>query len=318
MDLKKKIAMLALSAGFLFGSAKAASTLDLEVYLDLLPEPFNRTAMVDPDLPNTKLKISESLDTKLDESPRYKLPSLDLAESLRVFTFNVLDEKDQSKKAFGLTLMTTGLVQFSKDPKELEGLEDTYYKLMAELFIEWPKITNNIDYGPRAFFVGGFVREGFFKLDFDNFENNITNVENIEDLAYTAGSIVKSKNNYNSFFTDLYIITNSDWSDQFLIGRFGLNNLFHPMEKPNFHSSLTMEFPSLIPNHEAIKIAPYFSLYAEIPTSNFNDIRTLIEAGIKIFGDHPNTAVNIFAYLDHKPKREKPADIFYGVKLNPF
>lgn len=303
MDLKKKIAMLALSAGLCFGSSKVASALNLEAYFELLPEPINRITMVDPDIPNTKFTIPESLDTKVGETPRYKLPSFILAESLPIFTFNILDEEDPSKEAFGLTLMTTGLIGYSRDPRALEGVEDNWYKLMLELYVEWPKIANMMENSPRAYLVGGFVQEGFYKIDFNN-------VSNIDKLP----SIIESKDNYSSLFTDFYMVVNSDWSKQFIIGRFGFNNIFHPAEKINVHSSLTMEFPSLIEDYEETKIAPYFSGYVEIPTYDFSDIRTLIEAGVKVFGKDDRGAVDAFVLLDHKPKRGS-ANLAYGIKF---
>ena len=311
--MKSKLAMLALCGGLLLGLPKKANADNNSVfpYFNLFPyEPLYRLTMVDPDLPRTEITFKDGSLQNLSLGGTLPLFSTGIASK----NISIIPKKNRledelqvekegrtlSERIINATLMASGEVKF---PVNQQIGEETSYKIMAELFIGSPMMDDNLSDGNKLYLTGGWVAEGSSKLNKNLFDEGLS-------------SIIKSSN--HSFFADAYMVIKSPWSDQFLIGRAGVDNLGgNTTEKPNVHFSSTFELPSILSwskMFENFKISPYFSLYIEIPTNNPEHPRFLGEIGTKLSGEVPDRAVTGYAQVIYEP--DKPWKILYGAKMS--
>jgi len=312
--MASKIAILTLCGGLLLGLPKKANADNNSVfpYFNLFPhEPLYRLTMVDPDLPQTEITFKEGSLQNLSLGGTLPLFSTGIAnKNISIITKkNRLEDELQvekegrtlSDRVIDATLMVSGLVKF---PVNQQTREETYYKMMAELFIGSPMMDDHLSDGNRLYLVGGGVVEGSAKLDKSLFDKGLSPI--IKDSNY-------------SFFADAYMVIKSPWSNQFLIGRAGVNNLFgNTPEKPNVHFSGTLELPSILSwskMFENFKISPYLSLYTEIPTDNPEHPRFLAEIGAKLSGEVPDRAVTGYGRVIYNSP-DKSWTILYGAKIS--
>ncbi len=312
--MASKLAILALTTGLLFGLPKEANADNNLVfpYFNLFPHaPLYRLTMVDPDLPHTEITFKEGSLQNLSLGGTLPLFSTGIAsKNISIISKkNRLEDELQiekedrtlSEKIINATLMTSGAVKF---PMNQQIGEETSYKIMAELFIGSPMMDDHLSDGNKLYLTGGWVAEGSSKLDKSLFDEGLS-------------SIIKSSS--HSFFADAYMVIKSPWSDQFLIGRAGVNNLFgNTPEKPNVHFSGTFELPSILSwskMFENFKISPYLSLYIEIPTDNPEHPRFLGEIGAKLSGEVPDRAVTGYGRVMYESP-DKPWKILYGAKIS--
>ena len=100
--------------------------------------------------------------------------------------------------------------------------------------------------------------------------------------------------NSYSFFGDLYIVAKSPYSDQFLILRGGVDNLFgNTTETSNVNISAVFEFPSLISwikMFKEFRINPYVSLGIKLPLDSSANIASG-EVGAKLTGKSKKSAM---------------------------
>ena len=311
--MASKLAMLALTTGLLLASKKAnADDNSTFPYFDLFPhEPLYRLTMVDSDLPRTEITFKEESLQNLSLGGTLPLFSTGIASKNLAIILKKDRAKDEpraekkdrtlSERVINATLMVSGLVKFPVNQQIREELD---YKMMAELFIGSPMMDDHLSDGNKIYLVGGWVGKGSIKLD--------------KDLDSISNSLIDNPIKQHSFFADAYAVIKSPWSDQFLVGRFGIDNLLgNTTEKPNVYFSGTMEFPSLLSwaeMFENFKISPYISLYMNIPTNNPYNPKFLGEVGAKLSGEAPGKAVSGYARIIYEPRGEQV--ILYGAKLS--
>ena len=315
----KNALALALAAGLFFAFPKRVNAESL-INFNLFPkEPLHRLEMVDPDLlysgiklPTNSFDLEKTLETPISDF----LPYCSLAKNLPLVSvdinkhFTIIPKEEiknkrfrekgirLSKRVLTANLMAGGLIKF---PKENE--DDISYKAKLELFVESPEINDYSNKETRFYLTGGWIGEGSIKIPNKNLLN-----ENLSSIAEIAKSSIKLKD--YSFFADAYIVGKSPYSDQYLIARIGINNLFNTTEKPNVYFSEMWESGSILPWFK--KISPYISFYIEISPEDLS-LKGLGQLGLK-FGGESNRAIDIYGQVNYSSP-EEPWEIFYGAKF---
>ncbi len=295
MSLFKKmgiVPVLALCTAGLFAPQKA----DADINLNLFPKkPIYRSVMADPDITNSKIefsnpgKLEQSLETPLKEIPE-KIPyNLSLGESLPLISL--------SNEVLFPELIINGSLNFSEKNR-------MDYKISPELFISSPWINKKFSDGNRLYLVAGYEGEGSEEL------NSLT------DKNLT--SLLKPLIDNYSFFSDVYIVPKSPWSEQYLIFRAGLDNLFSNKKnkQANVHTSLSWEFPSFF--HELglfknLKVSPYVSLYAQFPTDKLDASKLRGQMGIKASGESYRSLL-LYGQVDYDKQSGESWDFSLGLK----
>ena len=302
---KKTLGILTLFTTLAFGSSKKANA-DIISDINLFPNnPFYRSVMVDSDIPQSEIKVPLGLEKELLEKPiKEILPYVSLAKTLPLISVDVISKellpiipkevaehakvksfrqgRTLSDKTISASLIASGELSF---PKEEE--KDIDYKTRLELFLRSPMIDDYLSDGNKLYIVGGYNGEGSIKLE-DLFNKNLN-------------SVSKSFTDRYSFFTDAYIVAKSPYSEQFLIVRAGINNLFSSThKKSNFYFSTMFEFPSLLSwskMFDNFKISPYVSTYLKFPANPEANPKLLGQLGIKAKGE---SGKSLILYGDRK------------------
>jgi len=181
-----------------------------------------------------------------------------------------IGDGELSDKVISTSLVATGKLTFPKNEEN-----DIFYKTRLELFLNSPMVDTCLSDGNRFYIVGGFSGQGSTK------SNELSNK--------TLSQITESFIDTYSFSGDVYIVPKSPYSDQYLILRAGIDNLFgNVSEKPNVHLSTTWEFPSLfhwLKTIENFKLSPYASMHIKLPTDSEKPTTASGQLGIKVSGE---------------------------------
>ncbi|GAI55829.1 unnamed protein product, partial [marine sediment metagenome] len=185
-------------------------------------------------------------------------------------------------------LVASGLIKLP--PKGTDA--NISYKTKLELFVNFPMIDEFASDGNRLYLTSGWVGEGSAKLEKNLLEKDIPSIT----------KSIKSPFDNHSFFADAYIVGRSPYSEQYLIFRVGVDNLFgNTPEKPNVHFSTTWEFPSIFKN---LKISPYFSSSVKIPT-NKSGTESLGQIGLKFSGESERE-IDLYGEVEYAPETDEP------------
>ncbi len=316
MRLRKALIIPALCSALLLGSLKQANA-DSNLHIGLFPEqPVYRTIMADPDILRTEIQVPQGLEKELLEKPVKKLlPYISLSKTLPLASLDISSRRllsaipktaveantEPSDKILSALIVAGGQLNF---PQNLGSEID--YKTKLELFLNSPMIDTCLSEGNRLYLIGGFNTQG-----------------SIETRGLENKSLSEIPENFNqenySFSADAYIVPKSPYSDQFLIFRVGVDNLFSNIsEKPNVNISTTWEFPPLFhffKMFENFKLSPYTSLHIQIPTGSENEkpITAIGQLGIKASGESDRA---VFLYTQANYNAQKPWSFYTGLKLD--
>ncbi len=299
--------ILTLLAMLSFVSSKKANA-DIELFPE---QPIYRTIMVDPDIPRTEIKVPQGLEKELLEKPIGELlPYVSLGKTLPLISLDISAQKypriipikrieDEELKAFakGQTLskkiISTSLVASGQLNFPQNQENDIHYKTKLELFFNSPMIDDYLSNGNKFYLVAGLTGQGSTK------SNTLPN----KTLSQIAESFI---DNY-SFSADAYIVPKSPYSDQYLILRVGVDNLFgNVSEKPNVHISTTWEFPPLF------HFSPYVSIHIQMPTDSEKPITVSGQGGIKASAKSKKA---LFLYAQADYNEQNPWKFHTGLKL---
>jgi hypothetical protein len=288
MGLIKKLAPLILGTALTFLPSKLpADSLEINIFPQM---PVYRSTIVDSDISKTEINLPEGLEQKiLTSSFADILPYISLSKeipilSLDLKTDNILEMipadvasyqrvrasaegRKLSDKMFSALLVATGSLNFpdNKDPR---------YTAKGELFLNSPMIDDYLSDGNKLFLVTGVNANGSVKLD------NLAN-ENILSVPKMF-----SLDSY-SFSEDLYIVAKSPYSNQYVLLKAGLDNLFgNTEEKSSVNLSGVIEFPPLLSWVQMLKdfrALPYVSLGVKMPLDH-SPVSISGELGLKLTG----------------------------------
>lgn len=305
---KKTLGILTLLAMLSPVSSKKANA-DIELFPE---QPIHRTIMADSDIPRTEIKVPLSLEKEVLEKPITEiLPYTSLAKTLPLISLNIAskrllslipkttveDNEQVSDKVISASLVASGQLNF---PQNQEN--DIDYKTKLELFLNSPMIDDSLSDGNKFYLVAGFTGQGSTK------SNKLPNK--------TLSEIAESFIDKYSFSADAYIVPKSPYSDQYLILRVGVDNLFgNVSEKPNVHISTTWEFPPLLhwlKIFENFKLSPYVSMHVQLPTDSEKPITASGQFGIKASGKSKKA---LFLYTEAEYNEQSPWNFYTGLKL---
>ncbi len=276
-----------------------------EVNINLFPEmPVYRSVMADSDIIKTEFNIPAGLEQNvLDTSVKELAPYFSLGKEIPLVSLDIKSKKPMriipsevriyqeskafaegrtlSDKALSASLVAGGLLRFP------EG-ENPRYTAKAELFLGSPMIDDYLSDGNKLLLVTGFKGEGSVRT------------ENIGETRIKSLKEIFPMDSY-SFSGDLYIVAKSPYSDQYIIFRGGMDNLFgNTLEKPNVNLSMVFEFPSIVSwmkTFKDFKILPYVSLGIRLPVDS-SDSNASGELGAKLTGKSKKSAM-IYGRADY-------------------
>lgn len=308
--MKRFLSVLALCWALLLNSPKEINA-ESDLHIGLFPEqPIYKTIMADPDISKTEIKVSQGLEKEILGKPTGKiLPYISLAKTLPLASLDISNKRllssmpktaigngELSDKVISTSLVATGELTF---PQNQEN--DIDYKTRLELFLNSPMVDTCLSDGNRFYIVGGFSGQGSTK------SNELPNK--------TLSQIAKSFIDTYSFSGDVYIVPKSPYSDQYLILRVGMDNLFgNVSEKPNVHISTTWEFPPLfhwLKIFENFKFSPYVSTHVQLPTDSEKSTTALGQIGIKASGESKKS---LFLYTQANYNGPEPWTFYSGLK----
>ena len=283
MGLKKALLIPALCSALFLGSQKQANA-ESNLTVSLFPEqPIYRTIMADPDIFKTQIQVSQGLEKEILKKPTGEiLPYVSLAKTLPLLSLDISNKRllssmpktaigdgELSDKVISTSLVATGELTFPKNEEN-----DISYKTRLELFLNSPMVDTCLSDGNRFYIIGGFSGQGSTK------SNKLSN----KTLSQITESFIETY----SFSGDVYIVPKSPYSDQYLILRIGVDNLFgNVSEEPNVHISTAWEFPSLfhwLKIFENFKLSPYVSMHVQLPTDSEKPTTATGQFGIKVSG----------------------------------
>lgn len=305
MKGKTLITILVMSTVVLFG---------VNAEIDIFPRFLTRIAMPDPGLAYTELKIPDYGFSRLEASVGGLLPNIYLGKTLPLLKIGIPGGVPETvppevlvesilrgplpKNFLEFNLIGSILVDFPRG-------EEVHYEIRSELFINSPIIDATLNCGEsRLYLVGGFSGEGSCK------PNELNTDENF-------GNLFSELIQYYGIFTDLYIVANNYWSDQWLILRGGIENLGKelglpvPEGGPNTYFSATFELPSILPR-SWLKLAPCFSVYVEIPVNDAAYTLFAGQLGFLLKGRETDKGFFIYARAEYDTKSWKG---LAGVKM---
>jgi len=302
MRFPKRLAPLALCSVLTFLSPNShAESLNINLFPEM---PVYRSAMADSDVFKTEINLPFGLEQNLlDKSIKELAPYVSLGKEIPLVSVNIKSKKslkiippeviaDSESRAFregkklsdkvlSASLVAGGLLRFPKD-------ENPRYTVKAELFLDSPMIDDYLSDGNKLLFVAGVKGEGSVKT------------QNIEGISIKSLPEAFSMN-YHSFSGDIYIVAKSPYSDQFLIIRGGVDNLFgNTPETSNVNLSTVWEFPPLISwikMFKDFKILPYVSLGIKLPLDS-SATKASGELGAKLTGESKKSAM-IYVKADY-------------------
>ncbi len=314
MNLRRLAPLVLCTA--LLASPKISAEQPLDI--SLFPEiPFQRSVMVDSDIPKTGINAPLDLNGRiLDESFSSILPYASLSKELPILSVDInakpdgfipneiifnaeakasIERKKLSETALSALIIAGGSLNFPKD-------ENPRYDSRLELFLNSPMIDDYLSDGNKLFLVAGLNGKGSLKL------------ENIASRNISSFLEMISPDSY-SFFGDIYIVAKSPYSDQFFILRGGINLPGDAKEKSNAYISTTWEFPSLtfwMNSFSNLKMLPYASLGAKLSIDGL-DSSASAQLGMKLTGDSKKS---IIAYVQADYITNKEMSYSSGLKLD--
>jgi len=323
MRLKKALLIPALCSALFLGSPKQVES-ESNLNFNLFPEqPIYRTLMADSDILKTQIEVQQGLEKGLLKKPiKDILPYTSLAKTLPLISVDINSKKllpfiskdvtghakieafkqgrTLSDKVFSASLIASGQLNF---PQNQEN--DIDYKTRLELFLNSPMIDDYLSDGNKLYIVGGFTGKGSI------------NSKNLSDK--NLSQIFDSFIDTYSFSADAYIIPKSPYSDQFLIIRGGVDNLFgNTSEKTNINLSTTWEFPSLLVQSKMFKnfkISPYISTHIKIPIDSESCSKLLGQLGMKAEGESRRSLI-LYTQADYNEEAEEPWVFSSGLKID--
>lgn len=319
----RNIATFLLFAGLLGNPIKNANA-EGRLEMNLFPrEPLYRTTMVDPDLfhsgtrfPTDSINLEGVLETPISELLGYSslsktLPLIALGLNGRHLPRRLSEERitenlDRaereriwlSNKLLNANLVASGLIK--TPPSDTDA--DISYRAKLELFINSPMTDDYASDGNRLYLTGGWIGEGSTRLN-----KNILD----QDILSLAKTIEFPFDNY-SFFTNVYIVGRSRYSEQSLILRIGIDNLFgNTEENPNVSVSTAWEFPSIF---RTLKVSPYFSSHIRVPTDG-SETESIGQLGFKFSGES-GREIDLYGEVHYAQENNEPWKFFYGTKFS--
>lgn len=283
-----------------------------DININIFPkENIERTIMADPDVYKTEIKVPFGLEADLLTKPIEKiLPYISFSETLSLLSIDITSDKildimpkttvrnppskKLSDKILSASLTAGGLVTFRENFSE--------YGMKLELFLNSPMIDDCLSDGNRFYLVGGVTGKG---TDLRKFTG--------KNLSQIAESFIEDY----SFSADVYIVPKSEWSDQYLILRAGIDNFsIDDFSKLNVNFSTAIEFPSLLYGlkiFKNFKISPYLSFNVKIPADSEKKLTASGQLGIKAGGE---SKTGLFLYAQADYTEENPLIFSTGIKIN--
>ena len=315
MTLAKKLMPLALCSALALAPFKAHAQ---PISIELFPEmPVYRSIMADSDIIKTELNLP-GMENPFDKSIGELAPYVSLGKEIPLFSINLKSKKrlriipsevavdvesrsfregkELSDKVLSALLVAGGSLRFPKD-------ENPRYTAKAEVFLRSPMIDDYLSDGNKLILVTGFRGEGsVITRDFKERQ-----IKSIGD-AFPMES--------HSFSQDMYIVAKSPYSDQFLIIRGGVDNLFgNTPETSNVNLSTAWEFPPLISwikMFKDFKILPYVSLGIKLPLDS-SATKASGELGAKLTG---KSKKSVMTYLRADYNSLQGMEYSAGLKLD--
>jgi len=269
MGIRKVIAALGIATALSMPIIAGADSLSVSLFPEM---PVYRSVMADPNIPKTEITPPIGLEKEILDKPfREIAPYISLAKEVPLLSFDIKTDKPWSiippeivldsqtrasrggrtlsDKIFSASLVTSGSLRFPKDG-------NPEYTVRAELFAGSPVVDDYLSDGNKLLLVTGFNGKGSVTLG------------NITDKRASSISEMFSFDSY-SFSEDVYIVAKSPYSNQYILLRGGIDNLFGNIkETPNVNLSLAIEFPPLFSWIEIFKdfrILPYVSAGVKLP-----------------------------------------------------
>ena len=288
--------------------------------INFFPEmPIYRSVMGDSDILKTELNLPGGLEKEILDKPlKELLPYLSLSKEIPIIGLDIktetvpdfiplekraevdsdaLDKRIYpSDKLLSASLIGSGGLKFpsNKNPE---------YTARAELFLDSPITDDYLSDGNKLFLAAGINSEG--SLNFQEIENK------------TIYSLSQSFNEKAiNFFGGIYIVVKSPYSNQTLIVKSGLDNLWDSRKKGiNFNLSALFEFPPITYWEESLrnaKIIPYLSAGIKTLLDSQWD-QEFGEIGIKLTGD---SGKSIIGYIHSELESGKGISYSSGLKFD--
>ncbi len=289
--MKKRNVLASIAMGVAL--ALPSVSLNAEPYLNLgfFPEvPLYSSVLGDSDELNTGISVSQGSEKEMLDKPiKELLPYISLSKEIPILSLDIrsntipdfisLEKRAEvrsnaletgiypSDKIFSSSIIASGRLKFpeGKDPE---------YTGRLELFAGSPMIDDFLSDGNKLLLNAGVNSNGY--LNFQEAGNK---------SIYSLSDVFNEES--RNFFGEVYIVVKSPYSNQMVIVKSGLDNLFDSLKKTaNFNLSTALEFPLIFSDKGLLgisKISPYISAGIKMALDSRWDSE-FGEAGIKISG----------------------------------